>query len=336
MELEEVFFVNIWITFLCNFSCRYCYVKPYYRNMSMDTKTANQVINFIKNNIKKEQKLIINFHGGEPTLNFDIVKYIINKIDCEIDNTVSYGITTNGSLLTDNMIQFLTQKCDYNLSVSIDGKKETHDYNRRARDNKSYYELIISNAKKMLALKPDTRIRMTFDRHNVKNLYENILYFLESGFKYVVPAADIFSKDWAEDDFYELKLQMKKIKALEKIYGVQIELTADNVECISNCTAGNDYYSIDPYGKIFPCTFLVGCDEWIIGDCENGLVKEKLERITSITSKKVDECLECSVYKCCIGPRCVFTNYVTNGNYYTPNIVECNMMNLKLQINNYI
>ena len=74
----------------------------------------------------------------------------------------------------------------------------------------------------------------------------------------------------------------------------------------------------------------------IIGTCEFGLDLNKVNEIDTIVNKAVEECKGCVVRDKCMGARCVFTNYVTMGDFYKPNLVECNMLNLKLKINEYI
>ena len=113
------FFVNIWITFNCNFRCRYCYVNTGCEHSNMKQDVADQVINFIKKNIKPDQELVINFHGGEPIINFEMVKYIVDKCESVFQNKVSFGITTNASLLDDYKINYLAEKFNYNLNCPL-------------------------------------------------------------------------------------------------------------------------------------------------------------------------------------------------------------------------
>lgn len=331
--MNKSLFINVWITFSCNFSCRYCYVRPYYENLDMTKDVADKLIEFIQSNIKEDQELIINFHGGEPTLNFDIVRYIVDTLRERLKSKISAGITTNGSMLDDTMLNYLAKNFDYNLGISIDGMKATHNKNRIAKDGSDYYEKILDNAKKLLSRNENVRIRMTFDRENVDELYDNVRFFLEQGFRYVVPAADIFATDWTDEDFLKLRTQMERIKSLETKYNTVLELVSDRLVCLSPCTAGDEYYSIDPYGNIFPCTFLVGHKEWIIGNLCDGIDKKRYDEVVKITSNKVSECEACAASSYCTGARCVFTNYVTTGDYYKPNLVECNLMNNRIEVN---
>lgn len=207
----------------CNFRCRYCYVKPIYSDKDLSIKTADAFVNFIKRNVSKGQKIIINFHGGEPLINFEIIKYIVSRIKNEMPNNPSdFGMTTNGSLLTDDIINFIGKYVHYNCSISIDGTPETMKLNRFFRTEKSNYNLIEENAKKLIKVNPHTRIRMTYDRLNVNSLFENICYFIEMGFTTIVPVADYYTDTWTNEDF---KIIMEQFSLLSKY------ISDNNSEC---------------------------------------------------------------------------------------------------------
>lgn len=329
---SDVFFVNLWITLKCNFRCRYCYVQEKYKNIDLSRRTADEFIKFIKKNIKIKQRLIINFHGGEPTINFDILKYIVQRLENEIDNNVDFGITTNGSLLNDEMVLFISKHCNYNISISMDGMNDTTEMNRKCLYGDGSFENISNNALKLLQYSKNVRIRMTYDRRNINELSRNICNFIHMGFTNIVPVADYFSKNWSDDDFKIVELEFKKVKNFinsNNISNVKIYDISDDYNCLSPCTAGHDYYSIDVLGNIYPCTLLVGDEEHLLGNIYKGIDFNKLLQIDEINKKKVDECSECQLYRFCKSVRCLFINYVTEGDYYKPNLVSCNLLNIK-------
>jgi uncharacterized protein len=176
---------------------------------------------------------------------------------------------------------------------------------------------------------------MTFDRNNVNQLFENTKYFIESGFLTIVGAPDFFTTDWEEEDFLIIESELKRIRRyIEKQKkhesdSIKISLIEDRPHSLGSCTAGESYYSIDVHGNIFPCTFLVGDKNHIIGDVLSGIDDAKLKRIKKILEGKVDLCANCAMSDRCTSSRCLFLNYATTKNYYTPNLVECNMMNIR-------
>lgn len=332
--MSKEFFVNLWVTHKCNFRCRYCYAKHDFKNLELSYERAFDIIKFIADRIKPDQKLKIVFHGGEPTLKLELIKRIMDLVEKMIPNKVSYGLTTNGSLIEEDDIDFLVKKFLYDLSISVDGKRDTHSFNRIAVNKKDYYDVIIKNAKKMAAKNPRIRIRMTFDRYNIDTLSDNIIYFIKMGFSTIVPGADIFSDKWTSEDFDRVKEELIKVKDYIKKNNLDINIYDISNEFIqlSPCTAGDDYFSIDSDGKIYPCLYVVGNAEMCIGDIYSGIDRCKYEEIYLMNQRKVEECFECSMKSYCSSNRCLLVNYVTTGNWLSPNLVECNMMNIKYAI----
>jgi len=333
---NTTFFVNIWVTLRCNFRCKYCYVKSKYIDKDLDTYVADNIIKFICNNLLPNQELIINFHGGEPTLNYSIIKYIIKNINNKITNKTTYGITTNGSLLTNEMINFLGNNFTYNLSVSLDGKEDTNNLNRIClANNENLYSQILINAKKLLEINKRTRIRMTLQKNTINKLYENIIFFIKNDFKVIVPVADYFSNEWTDDDFKTIKEQLHLVKDFIKINGitdVEIYNISNQFYSLGQCTAGESYYNIDVFGDIYPCTHLIGLDDLKIGNVYNGVNLIKINEIKEINREMVQECKDCELYRYCLSTRCLLVNYVTTGDYYKPNLVHCNMLNIKVDL----
>ncbi len=331
--MHSSYFVNLWVTYRCNFRCRYCYVKPLYNDLDLNIENVDNIINYIKRQKKKEQRLIINFHGGEPLLNFETIIYFIKKCD-EIFGKVSYGMTTNGYLLDDDLIEFIAKKFDFNLSISIDGMENTHEYNRISLDGKNTHQVIMKNAIKLLELNPKVRIRMTYDRHNIKSIFQNFKYFLDHGFTIIVPTPDSYSKEWVEEDFLTIKDEFLKIRSyiLKNNYkNVKVRML-EQFQPLNHCTAGSYYYSIDVKGNIYPCTAIVGKTEYIIGNVVDGVDDEKFNQVKRMICKKIKSCENCAIYDCCEATRCLLVNYSINGDCFKPNLVECNMMNVKLQL----
>lgn len=126
----------------------------------MSESTAENVINFILKKFQEigAEKLIINFHGGEPLLDFDLIKYITSKFKERFNNSsklLLFGLTTNGLLLNDDNISFLSENMHWNLSVSLDGDILVNDQNRLLNNRSGSYNLVIPNCLKLLNARPD-------------------------------------------------------------------------------------------------------------------------------------------------------------------------------------
>lgn len=326
------FYVNLFVTDFCNYKCRYCYEQSNTIKNSLSQKNTDNVINFIKNNIKEDQTLILNFHGGEPLLKFDLIKYIINKVKCDIPNESMFGMTTNGSLLTDDKIDFLLKEMTYDLSISLDGNEQTQNKNRIQVDDIISFDKLIGYAKKIQVQNNNLRIRMTYDKYNIPEIFNNIKYFVDNGFKTIVSEADFFSTEWENKDFEDIYEQFLKVRNYLKdsnISDVNIHPINDDFVCLSKCSAGHDYYTISSTGNIYPCTLVVNNPSLCMGDVLTGVKQVARDFIDKINSKEIDSCSTCTHNKFCMSSRCLLINYASTGSYYSPNLIMCNLMNVK-------
>ncbi len=337
--MQDKFLVNIWATSRCNFRCTYCYEKGKYGEDDLSYETADRILCFIKVHVKEGQALTVNFHGGEPTLNYDVIKYMVDRMEAEIPNEKQFGMTTNCSMLTDDMIDFFCTHFPRGLSLSIDGNKEAHELNRKCIQGDVGYDVIFSNALKILKKCSYVRVRMTYTKKTVKCLFENVRYLIEQGFKQIVPVPDMFSKDWTNQDFADIENEFRKIKeylVTNNISDIDFDELSDEFKPKGVCTGGEDYYNISARGDIYPCTFVVGDDSHWIGNVYEGLEYKRIDEIKCINRNrdKVEGCQECSLASFCSNTRCLLENYAINGDYYKPNLVRCNLMNIKYNLCN--
>lgn len=335
--MKQKFSISIWITRRCNFRCTYCYEKSKYSMEDLSFETADQIVDFVKANIKDGQELSVQFHGGEPTLNFEVLRHLVERFENEFSNEKSFGVTTNCSLLNDETIDYICAHMARGISLSIDGNKETHELNRKCVVGNVSYEEILENALKIKAKNDKARVRMTYTPKTASLLYENIKYLIELGFTMIVPIADFCSEEWTIRDFDIVEEQFKKVKKylLENHKNDIIfnELSGEFREK-GLCSGGKDHYSVNVNGDIYPCIMVVGDDVHKIGNVFTGLDKEKIEKITKINCSrdKVKGCDDCELSGYCESTRCLLVNYALNGDYYKPNLVNCNLMNIKYSL----
>ena len=204
----------LWVTSCCNMQCTYCYEGKEKKNTYMSQQTLDNVIDFIDEHMSHNpgEDLLIDFHGGEPLLQFDKIEYAIEKFNKMFGKRVRYGITTNGTILTDNILKCLVDNFHYSLSVSIDGTRETHDQKRRMKDGKGSYDIVIKNARRILEKRKDVRVRMTVDSTTVNKLFSNVCALNAEGFKLIVPGIDYFDSKWDQDKMLILYQQMLLLK----------------------------------------------------------------------------------------------------------------------------
>lgn len=326
---------NIWVTSTCNFRCKYCYVSDYEENM--DTRTAKTIISFIKN-IKKDNddEIIINFHGGEPLLNFELIEKMILDLErCIQNHKLLFGITTNGSLLTESISNFLVSKFHYNLSISLDGTKKTNDLNRVYANKLGTYDRVIDNFLYLKSLDPYVRVRMTYNHETVGFLSENIQHIIKLGFRKIVAIPDFSDKKWNDINTTELERELAQIFALYyDNKSVDINILSDDIRrSKQECHGGEHSFNIYIDGTIFPCTWTVGNKEFVIGNIYNGLNHKKVNEILEYSQTPIKECDGCSLYNACIGNRCRIINKLITDDYCKIPILRCEYNNIlyKLQ-----
>lgn len=192
-EYKYPIYVLLNVTDDCNLQCRYCFVEQHPHYMSLET--AKKIADWVYENFQQRKKLnllkyieerpSLYFFGGEPMLCYDsiivpIVNYCKEKYsDCNF----IYGITTNGTLLNKERIDFF-RKNNFSILLSIDGAKETQDYNRPCKNcNLSSFDLLEKNIPYLLQNFPNVCFRATIYAPTVEHLFENYLYAEKMGFK---------------------------------------------------------------------------------------------------------------------------------------------------------
>lgn len=299
--------------------------------------TLEHTIGFIEDYMSSysEEDIVVDFHGGEPLLQFDKIRYTIDELNKIFIGRINYGITTNGTIISDNILDFLVKNFYYSLSISIDGSKEVHDRNRRLKNGNGSYEIVIKNAKKILERRDDVRARMTVNTETVNSLFSSVCALYQEGFKIIVPAVDYFDSEWDNEKLTVLfeQLQMIKAELKEGKLKAQIGLLDDyKSNVVKECTGGSKSFHISSNGEIYPCAFVVGNPQYTIGNVYDGLDSQKTQWFRNINQMPIQQCDGCSHERGCIATRCKILNRILMGDYYNPTPVICNVENVKYKI----
>lgn len=333
---------SIFLTNKCNMNCKYCYeTNKQNKSMSYEVldKTIDFIINHYTNMIGYNERLSIVTHGGEPLLEFEKLKYLVNKINRSIEN-VEYIITTNATLLNDENVEFLITNFSQ-ISVSIDGTKVAHDLNRVYVNGDGTYEHIIENVKKILAKRHDIKARLTINSKNVYYLYEGVKELIGIGFNDIVPVPDQFDNGWTEDSMAVLYSNGEKMISFIKNNNLTTNVGLINdalVKCRnSQCDGGTTTFSIDCDGTIYPCVVSVGAKEFVIGNLSSGIFTDQIDNIQRWANMDNIKCSGCSRYDYCYATRCKIINKLLTGDLHTPSAVTCNIENVKVSLaRNYL
>lgn len=326
----------MWVTGKCNLTCTYCYEKK--KNafpMTMDI--AKQTIKFVLDFFKQSNDdiLLIQFHGGEPLLEYDLIQYIVDRFEeafRDTSNQVFLGTTTNGTLLNDERIEYLIDRLKYDFSLSIDGDKEINDLNRKFANGEGTYDTILPRYLQVLNKKKDVRLRMTYTHSTVGHLYNSIKHLVELGFVNIVSAPDLADKNWESEDMEVLYEQMCMIYNYVKEKKqdndtISVSLVEDARFNKGECYGGIKSINIDQFGNLYPCSYAVGEEEYIIGNVNTGIDKTQLKEILAHNKIINEQCKGCTNYKCCDSSRCKIINKIIGGDYDTPLPIVCGIQN---------
>lgn len=319
----ELVAVNIWVTNKCNLRCEYCYVDK--TSVSMDDNTSDEIIRFLIRNDNKNVRNI-NFHGGEPLLNFKIIKKIIETLELNGRQYV-YSLTTNGTIISEE-IKELISNYKINISVSMDGRKETHDKYRRFTNGKGSFDLVIKNLKIFSEI-TNVRVRMTVTPDTAGELYANFIYLYKSKLGNIGFVPDI-TVNWEKNKINEYIENYLKIAKQLKVENTNYyESMLNNLKkfefkCIV-CHGGAEYIHINYDGIVYPCMLTVNNPIFAFGEVNKYNYKMVTNRFEEINKKEVEKCKGCGLYNNCKGTACKYINKQITGDYYTPSTSLCSI-----------
>lgn len=310
---------NVWVTTACNLCCDYCYEGTHMQGVNMDIDTAEQTLDYIcsKINESKEEYSVVNYHGGEPLLNYKVIYYMTEQLKERLPNRkILFGLTTNGFLLDQEKSEYLINNFQYNLSISIDGTKEIHDMNRKTIQGKGTYEKVIENIQTILRKRKDTRARVTYTPETLGYLFKSIVNLVNIGFHNIVPVPNYSDMNWTDKHG---KILEEEILKLYYRYGKQTDiyislLTPDFHVAKGRCNAGIGEINIDCYGRIYPCTCMVSEEKYQLGSVQMPKEQDVIELLKE-SEKSETECKGCGLEHWCIGARCKLVNKMITGDF---------------------
>lgn len=329
-------FFNIWVTQDCNLSCKYCYEKTK-RRRNLSLENAGAVIAFVFK-YQTDRLNQVNFHGGEPLLNWNVIEYIVRQInDSQLKKgRFRFSFTTNGTLLTEEILHFLKEN-EIQISISIDGKPETHNKNRIDQGGNGTYSIVERGLRQLEVRGIAYEIRMTYDSETVSELAHNVTFLLDRFYCSCLRwAPDCYDRGWNEEKINLLLQQYRNIMEYQKkIKKEQAEkIAAFNINHFNKlgvCCGGITEMNIDTEGYLYPCTYACGNEAFLIGNIKDGPDVERIKRIHGTMQKSDQKCETCQNSEYCIGNRCKMINFIeeTCCSSYMENI--CRLSNAKIR-----
>jgi uncharacterized protein len=331
----------------CNLRCEYCFASTgdYARGRTiMDAKTAKKAIDWLIEHSLGRRNLEVDFFGGEPLLNFGVVKNTVEyarSLEQKHNKAFRFTITTNGVLLDDDKIDFINREMS-NAVLSLDGRKVIHDRIRTKRDGSGTYDAIVSKFQKLVALRQgkDYYLRGTFTRYNL-DFSNDVFHIAELGLDQIsvepVVAPDSAPYSLRKLDlpriFSEYETLSKRIIEHRNNGGyfnffhfmIDLEGGPCAIKRVKGCGCGNEYVAIAANGDIYPCHQFAGVPGKKMGSVYDGSLDLEMKSefaAADIFSK--DECRNCWAKFYCSGG-CNANNYLYRGNVLKPYEISCEM-----------
>ncbi len=342
----------------CNIRCKYCFASQgdFKGDRSlMSEEVGKKALDFLIENSGNRRNLEVDFFGGEPLMNFEVVKNLVDygrQREKETGKRFRFTITTNGVLLDDDKIAYINENME-NIVLSIDGRKKINDKMRYTINGEGTYDIILPKFKKMVDARGEKSyyVRGTFTKHNL-DFAEDVLHLADLGFKHtsVEPVVAEPGKDYeitSEDldtIFNQYEMLSKEIIKREKdgrgfnFFHFMIDLNQGPcvIKRLVGCGAGSEYLAITPEGDIYPCHQFVGNEEFNMGNVNTGLSGEKLNiDFANAHVYNKDKCNECWAKFYCSGG-CHANAYNFNKDINVPYELGCEMEKKRIECAIYI
>ncbi|MBR6729549.1 MAG: thioether cross-link-forming SCIFF peptide maturase [Clostridia bacterium] len=337
----------------CNLRCRYCFAETgSYEGPRglMSAEVGKKAIDYLIESSAHRKNLEVDFFGGEPLLNFDVVKEIVRYArgrEQETGKHFRFTITTNGILLDEDKKQFINQEMD-NIVLSIDGRKAVNDKMRIRIDGSGSYDSIIPKFIDMAESRNQDRyyVRGTFTRENL-DFKEDVLHLADLGFKQISVEPVVAEADapymLREEDLPTLFAQYEEL-AIEYVkrkkegngfnfFHFMVDLTGGPciLKRLSGCGASHEYVAVAPNGDIYPCHQFVGDETKLLGNVEKPGLKEEISReFRNCNVYTKPACKDCFAKFYCSGG-CAANAVQYGGGINNPLPLSCALMKKRLE-----
>ncbi len=337
----------------CSLRCEYCFAdggsySTERRNMSFEV--AKAAIDMLIQKSGTRRNLEVDFFGGEPLLNMDVVKktvaYARGK-EREHNKNFRFTITTNAYSLPDEDIDFFNREM-YNVVLSIDGRKEVHNRVRKTATGEGSFDNVLSNALRFRAKRGDKQyyIRGTYTALN-KDFATDVLFLNDAGFDQISMEPVVLPPEHrlaiGESDLSELTeqyeilareyIERRKTDKWFNFFHFMIDISGGPCESkrLVGCGAGNEYLAVAPSGNIYPCHQFDGKPDYVIGNVMTGEFDETIPRkFASCNLTTKPECMKCWAKYYCSGG-CAANSVNFCGDINVPYTITCALMKKRIE-----
>ena len=323
------------IAHTCNLSCAYCFASQgkYSGDRAlMSFETGKRALDFLIENSGSRRNLEVDFFGGEPLMNFDVVKRLVQyarSIEKEHGKNFRFTLTTNGVLIDDDVIEFANREMS-NVVLSLDGRKEVHDRYRVDYAGNGSWEKIVPKFQKLVQARGGKNyyMRGTFTHAN-PDFLEDIKQMLDLGFTELSMEPVVTKKgdpsELTEEDLpivleqyeklAELMLEREKEGRPFTFYHYMIDLSGGPCiyKRISGCGSGTEYMAVTPWGDLYPCHQFVGDEKFKLGNIFDGVSNTAVQKeFADCNVYAREQCRDCWARLYCSGG-CAANAYHSTG-----------------------
>lgn len=337
----------------CNLACRYCFAEEgeyHGRRAMMSYEVGKAALDFLIANSGSRRNLEVDFFGGEPTMNLDVVKRLVRygrEQEKLHEKNFRFTLTTNGVLLNDEIMEFANQEMA-NVVLSIDGRKETNDRMRPFRNGAGSYELIIPKFQKFAESRNQENyyVRGTFTHHNL-DFSKDVLHLADLGFCQisVEPVVAQETDDYAIrkedlpqlfDEYDALAREMIRRKKEGRgftffHYMIDLEGGPCVAKRLSGCGSGTEYLAVTPWGDLYPCHQFVGNDRFLMGNVKEGVTNTQIrDMFKGCNVYAKEKCKECFARFYCSGG-CAANAWNFHGDIHGTYDIGCELQRKRVE-----
>lgn len=337
----------------CNLACKYCFAEEgeyHGRRAMMSFEVGKKALDFLVANSGNRVNLEVDFFGGEPLMNWQVVKDLVaygRSLEEPNHKKFRFTLTTNGVLLNDDILEFANKEMS-NIVLSIDGRKKVHDFMRPHRGGQGSYDEVVPKYIKVAESRNqmDYYVRGTFTHHNL-DFSEDVLHLADLGFKqisvepvvadeteeYAIKEADIPVILAEYDKLAKDIIQRRKEGKAFNFFHFMIDLEGGPcvAKRLSGCGSGTEYLAVTPWGDFYPCHQFVGMEQFLMGNVDDGIVNTAIrEEFKTCNVYAKEKCKNCFAKFYCSGG-CAANSYNFHGNINDAYDIGCELQRKRIE-----
>lgn len=350
---SEVKALCLHISHTCNLNCSYCFAgqgKYQGDRALMSFEVGKRALDFLIERSGKRRNLEVDFFGGEPLMNFEVVKELVayaRSMEESCNKNFRFTLTTNGVLLDDDVTEFLNKEMN-NVVLSLDGRREVHDRLRKNYAGEGSYDIIVPKFKRFIEKRGDKEyyMRGTFT-HNNTDFTNDIFHMSDLGFSKLSMEPVVCDPSdpcaLTEEDLPVVKKQYE-ILAEEMLkrekegrgftfYHYMLDLTRGPCiyKRVAGCGSGTEYLAVTPWGELFPCHQFVGDQKYSMGNVWDGVTNTELrEKFSGCNVYSRQKCRDCWARLYCSGG-CAANAYHASGDIEGTYDYGCELFKKRLE-----